>query len=523
MNGRQYHRFRRGLERVEAVQRDYLLKLVTRNCRTEYGRTRGFANIGSVGDYQARVPVTNYEDYVPYIDDIARGRQGVLTQEPVLLFEPSSGTSSASKMIPYTNALKAEFQRAIAPWIVSLYLGRPQVLGGSAYWSISPATRGKRLHGKIPVGFDEDAEYLGFVGRWLYSQVAAVPSEVSRSSTVHDFKVSTLTHLAARKDLAFASVWSPTFLTGLLDYFPPNALEVVSRLERSGLKSARARAAEIRRMLDRYTFPEVFQCLWPRLQTVSCWTHGPSRYFSEKIAQYLPCATVQPKGLISTEAVVSLPFSKRHDPVLAVDSHFFEFLDLENGDIRLGHELDRGNRYSVIVTTGGGFYRYRTHDIVQVTGHINGAPTFQFVSKEDFVSDLFGEKLHLDHVHRSVEQVFASLGLRPGFLLFAPCERKGTGVAYTLFMEVDLPHPHIASKIVEGVNQLLMENFHYAHCVEIGQLQPVEGFLIDRTQKAPEEVFTGEMRRRGMKLGNIKPSIMDREMGWELRFAGRFI
>ena len=63
---------------------------------------------------------------------------------------------------------------------------------------------------------------------------------------------------------------------------------------------------------------------------------------------------LQGKGLIATEAFVSLPLLPDCDPVLAVNSHFFEFNDTETGDIRLAHEVEEGKVYSVIVTTGGG-------------------------------------------------------------------------------------------------------------------------------------------------------------------------
>jgi hypothetical protein len=102
------------LEDVGNRQASYLSRLVAQNADTDYGRTYGFSAIRGVEDYQRAVPVTSYEDYLPYIESISRGKQHVLTREPVLLFEPSSGTSSASKFIPYTKSLKAEFQRFLS-------------------------------------------------------------------------------------------------------------------------------------------------------------------------------------------------------------------------------------------------------------------------------------------------------------------------------------------------------------------------------------------------------------------------
>ena len=69
----------------------------------------------------------------------------------------------------------------------------------------------------------------------------------------------------------------------------------------------------------------------------------------------------------------------------------------------------------------------------------------------------------------------------------------------------------------------LRDNFHYAYCRDIGQLGALQLFLIDRSINSPELIFSQEMHRRGLKLGDIKPSVIDRETGWEQRFHGRFV
>ena len=84
------------------------------------------------------------------IDRIGRGEANVLTAEPVRMFELSSGSTSASKMIPYTATLKAEFQRAIAPWIFDLYARHASLRGGPSYWSITPVTEGAPGHPRRP-------------------------------------------------------------------------------------------------------------------------------------------------------------------------------------------------------------------------------------------------------------------------------------------------------------------------------------------------------------------------------------
>src|SRR6185369_1456475 len=99
--------------------------------------------------------------------------------------------------------------------------------------------------------------------------------------------------------------------------------------------------------------------------------------------------SIQSKGLLATEAFVSIPWEAQH-PV-AVMSHFFEFASA-NGEILLAHELRHGETYSVIVTTAGGLWRYRLGDLVEVDGLAAATPSLRFLGRGTSVTDLCGEK-----------------------------------------------------------------------------------------------------------------------------------
>jgi hypothetical protein len=360
-SARRHRAFRAALARPRAVQESYLARLLARNAETEYGRRLGFREVRSADAYRARVPLTEYEDYAPLIERIAGGGRSVLTADDVKLFEPTSGTSSGTKFIPYTEALRAEFENGIAPWIVSLFAGRPGLAATRSYWSISPAGASSKSLGGIRVGFEDDSAYLGRVGRWVARRAMAVPPSVARISDPDEFRRRTLVHLLAARDLGLVSVWSPTFLTILLDFFLGAPDAVLAPL--ASVHPRRAR--EVGSLLGG---GDVFERIWPRLSLVSCWTDGPCRPYAEAIRSYLPHVEIQGKGLIATEAFVSFPLSPFPDPVLAVTSHFFEFEEAASGSTLVADEVVEGGEYSVVVTTGGGLYRYRLHDRVVVTG-----------------------------------------------------------------------------------------------------------------------------------------------------------
>jgi hypothetical protein len=369
------------------------------------------------------------------------------------------------------------------------------------------------------VGFEDDSAYLGRIGRWVARRVMAVPPSVAKIADPDEFRRRTLAYLLADRQLGLVSVWSPTFLTILLDFFLGRPDEVLGPLSRVEPR----RASEIGALMRGGAGKDVFGSVWPRLSLVSCWVDGPCRPYADAIRDYLPGAEIQGKGLLATEAIVSFPLSPHPDPVLAVTSHFYEFEDASSGESRLADELVEGGEYSVIVTTGGGFYRYRMHDRVVVTGRIEATPTLRFLGKDNRVSDLFGEKLALPHVAGCLDAVLAKRGLAAGFRLLAP-ERPPSGRAhYTLFLEHGDLGDEDGGAIAAELESLLRENFHYDYARRLSQLGPVRVFLIDSHSTPGALVYSAELARRGMRLGDIKPGVLDDRPGWSSLFRGRYV
>lgn len=514
---RQRVRFESALENAAQTQSRYLLQLLRSNARARFGVKHQFERIRSVSEYQAQVPISNYEAMASDIDAIARGEPAILTAGPVTRFQPTSGSQSATKHIPWTSALAREFRRGIAPWIAALYQRKPALLRGTAYWSVSPPSIPHQLRGQMPVGFDHDAEYLGFWGRKLFGFVSAAPPDIVRCREIAEFKTRTLASLLADPDLALISVWSPTFLTTLLDEFIARQDEIINRVRDCGRAGARRRADFLSALL-RNGKTDCFEQAWPRLQIISCWTHGPSELYAQNLRRYFPSVEIQGKGLVATEAFVSLPFQEDLDPVLAVDSHFFEFQDPVTEKIFLARELAVDTTCRIIVTTGGGLYRYALGDLVRVTGFIHDTPCLRFLGREGNTSDLFGEKLNGIFVEQLVRRLLQQHQLKARFFLLAPVVDAAAKTGYTLFLEADsIPDaPELQRQLENGLNG----NFHYAHCRRLGQLGEARIFKIEPAALTSEEIFQRTLVQRGQKLGDIKIAALDSDTGWQKRFSG---
>jgi hypothetical protein len=467
-NARAYRAFRRAWREPRRAQENILFAFLRRNAASDYGRRHRYATIRTVRQFQEAVPIVNYEDLVPRIEQIRQGRQNVLTCERVLMMEKTSGSAGGAKYIPYTATLRREFQNAVGAWMFDLFTRRPALKAGAQYWSISPSARQREFTpGGLPVGFDDDTEYLGVCERLVLRLVMAVPGRLCRVADIEENRRITLAHLRRCRHLAFVSVWNPSFLTILMSRLPAGS-----------------------RPRD----------YWPGLRLISCWTSGVSSRFIPELRALFPGVEIQGKGLLATEGVVSFPEIGRPAPSPALTSHFLEFLG-DDGRPRLVDELAVGDRYRVLLTTGGGLARYAPGDCVEVV-----APgAIEFVGRADNVSDICGEKLSETFVGRVLEDISARRHVT-GFAMLAP--EWSSPPRYLLIVDSG-----IASDLAGDVEKGLRASVHYDYCRRLGQLGPVQEVRLPRAS----ERYQQSCAALGQRVGNIKPAYLRREFGWQAR------
>lgn len=504
-------RYHWAVQHIENTQTRLLLATIRANEKTVFGREHNFENIHSISDFQHQIPLTDYDNYSSYIDRISAGESTILTHETVNLLEPTSGSTAATKFIPYTATLKQQFNRGIAPWIANLFTQKLSLMAGQAYWSVSPIDAENRFtSGGIPIGFEDDTDYLGNAGALLQS-IMAVPSLVKLIQNMDTFRYVTLLFLLRSANLRLISVWNPTFLTILLDCIPQWGEQLASdienrtlnppanlslQLKNAILKQSPAnpqRAVIIRQALT-FPAPARHRTLWPKLGLVSSWADGAATHHAKRLHDLLPQAHFQGKGLIATEAFISFPLFEKEGTALAITSHFLEFIS-EADDIHLAHELVKGEKYRVVVTTGGGLYRYQLHDLIESLGGLQ----IRFIGRSANISDYFGEKISEGHVRTIFKKIFSET---PSFATLSPEEYEDGTIAYTLFSTVA-----VSAEILE---QHLKENFHYAYCRRLNQLSHARVFQV--TENAHEQYLQACIAR-GQRSGDVKASLLYRHGG----------
>ncbi len=483
-------KFNAALANPERAQASWLAKFLKANAQTAYGRAHGYGDLHSVTGFQQRVPVVDYEALSPWVERIADGEPGVLTYEPVKMLERTSGTSAAAKLIPYTAGLLGDFGAATGPWLDDVTRAFPRMLTARHYWSVSPAARAPEVtKGGLRIGLEDDTEYFDPLTRAAMKRLFAVDGSVARLADVETWRRETLRALLRADDLGFISVWNPSFLTLLM-----NALERDWASLRDELPRARRAEVEAKGLSG--------EALWPRLQVISCWTDAWAAQASPALRKWFPRTPFQGKGLLATEGVVTFPLWGQAAPVAAVTSHFLEFEPVDGGAPVLVHQLREGATYSPLLTTRGGFARYRLADVLRCVGFVRATPLLRFEGRLDRTSDLRGEKLSAVFVENALRAVGVD-----GFALVAPV--LGEPPHYALFAE------HADQHLTERLERALLENPHYRYARELGQLGPLQ---LERVRGGAEK-YMAALRARGLRLGDIKPSGFDTSTDWGARLG----
>ena len=122
--------FRADAVRAREIQQQTLLAKISRNAASQFGRDYGFAEIRSVADFRARVPVLTYEDHRPYIAKVLHGDTSAMfgPGTKVLMFAMTSGTTGEPKRLPITKQLFYEYKMGWQMWAAGVYGDHPELL-----------------------------------------------------------------------------------------------------------------------------------------------------------------------------------------------------------------------------------------------------------------------------------------------------------------------------------------------------------------------------------------------------------
>jgi hypothetical protein len=499
-----YLKFKKATRSVENTQRVILKDLLGLSEKTVFGKKYSLNAAMSYETFSGKVPLSTYPDWAELIDLQRNKGVNAVSGMKCDRYQPTSGSTSGMKWIPYTKKLLNEFNSCVNPWIHDLYKFEKEIGKGKHYWSLTWIPTDLRL--KINANVSNDLELLPWWKK-LWGQISmAVPDQVSQAPSSDASMFATVSYLAAEKQLTFLSMWSPTFALNQLEYISNKRLELADVLrtgswgrresDLSFIKCPKSkRAANLLSAWDGKVDNDFFRKLWPHLALIGAWDTSTSKPWSDKLRMMFKGSKFQGKALWTTEGVVTIPFEGKYP--LAVASHFYEFFDFETEKIHPSWNLKKGQILRPLLTTGSGFFRYALSDRVKVVDFIGECPCLEFLGRMEGI-DLVGEKLSPEVSQDIINIITQKYGILP-ITLYAVLPDIGEKPFYMLLCEGE-NHPALNAAISIEVENLLRKHFHYNVARDLNQLSPA------RCLVSPEAKQISEFRglKKGMIIGNMK-------------------
>lgn len=399
--------------RLERVQCSRLDDLLTSNVRCAYGVVHGFESINSAADYK-KLPFMKYDD-VAGIEDYWTNPENFSSARLIAYFV-TSGSTAEPKKIPVTSNLVREKIAAFSVFWESVYAAHPALKSGNFIANFADSGTSKRS----PSGVLEIAETTfwnqrmqGFqsASRWpLGKHLSAITSA--------DLRYYAGVRLALQGPLHCMMSLNPSTLARFCRVLDEQNAELASGL-RDGtwgsveldnnsdlpqsLLDAVRKDAECANKVARLSHGQEghFQLkdLWPELELIICWQSDLVEPYLRLLRRHADGIDFRDYITQASECMMAIPVDDNSSGgLLAFTSHYFEFIPESNVDdphpeALPAWEIEAGEKYEVVVSTGGGLYRYRTSDCVLVNNIDSGVPHLSFQYRVGRTSSITGEKL----------------------------------------------------------------------------------------------------------------------------------
>lgn len=470
-----------------AVQERQLLKLVRKAAETKFGREHGFEHIHSVADFQARVPLRDYEQFwegywkagYPYLDNVTwPGKYPY--------YALSSGTTSgATKYIPISRQMIRSNKKA-GFTTISLFRNhfrKHHLLTGKFFF----------LGGSTNLRPQADDSAAG--------DLSAIASK--------ELRLAGRPYVFPPEELSFISDW-----TVKLSQLAERSLrEPITAI--SGVPSWMLKLFDVvKQVSGKKTIAEV----WPQLRVV---VHGGTKFDSFRntfkaeigsdevqFCEVYPCS----EGFIATE-------DPRYKLLRLIPDHgiFFEFIplsELTDGKLATANPtrhtlatVEPGVVYAVALSNCAGMWAYLVGDTV--TFESVNPPLIRFSGRTKNFLSAFGEHLIEEEVTKAVavaaeksRVLTADIHVGPVF----PQDRRQPGHHLYQIEFRGYPPADLAAFAADIDAELRRLNEDYdAHRVnDLTMLMPV-------VRAVPEGGFARWMAARGKSGGQNKVPLMDND------------
>ncbi len=418
-----------------AAQREILQDLITHGQYTAFGLKYQFADIFNIRKFKATVPIHEYQDLKPYIDQVMEGEDGILWNTPVKWFAKSSGTTSdKSKFIPLTEESIQDNHFQASKDVLALYYksnpdsdlltGKSLVIGGSHH--VHPIKEDIQ-YGDLSAVLLENSPFWAGLIRTPELSIALMDEweekiENLAQSTIHENVTS----------IAGVPTWTLVLLKRILE------------------------------MSGKLTIKEV----WPNFEL---YIHGGVSFtpYKEQFKKIMGGDCNYLEIYNASEGFFAAQDNLKEEGMLLLLEHgiFYEFMPIEEYGkefpITYGlNKVEIGKNYAIVISTNGGLWRYLVGDTIQFT-HL--APyRIKVTGRLKQFINAFGEELIVDNSDKAMSEACAQFGVSMKEYTAAPIYMSdhNTG-AHEWLIEFETAPTDLNAFTIELDKNLMLANSDY--------------------------------------------------------------
>ena len=412
---------------VEFVQEQFLLSLLKAYQDTEFAKKYKLKEIKNVEQFRRIIPILAYSSYEPFVERIVKGEPNILTPDPVIHLNRSSGSTGKQKLIPITKRSRQILNRVnqVATGFSTEAIQKRGNSMGKMLFTTSTLISG-RTSSSIPYGTSSSGALQ--LNKFIHNQIFAQPSEAQQIlDTVARNYVCLLFALQNPK-LKIIGATFPVLALQLANYLELYAEELIHNLKSGELPSWLQIKPELRSKLEKQfsatpkratQLQEILNTegkltpllAWQDLAVVATARGGTSDFYFEKFPAYFGDTPIFGGIYASSEATFGACYDLNTDgAVLAIESGFFEFIpqeqwDMEQPNTLLATQVEVGKYYRILVTNYNGLYRYDIGDVVEVLGFYEQAPIIVFRHRVGGLLSATSEKTNEFQVIQAMREV----------------------------------------------------------------------------------------------------------------------
>ena len=391
-----------------------LQKIIRKNKDTEYGRKYGFSQIKSIDDFRDNVPLSTYDDYKEYIDQMRlEGKQNLITSKRISDFTTTSGTTSSKKYIPQFASSSVSFLKCVCIFV-------NQCVKALNKRNISSANVRGFLVTEVTDAYEEkdDNGSVGYFSQYAISATKVflpmftqIPEEVIGCGEIKDREYFKCRWALQERDLKYIVATFMSLVTFSIGYIEKNHDLLIEDIEKgtihpsvnmsesirsrlqSKLKPNPERAAELREIFNNPSEKPLVSRIWPEMSFVSAIGSTDFEPFTKTMMRFCDDDVAFNNSIYACSESIIGCAAYLDDPryLLIPDAAFYEFIPIDSDDRNktlLMHELEEGKLYEIVLTTFAGFYRYQLKDVIRVVGFEGETPLIEFAYRANYVTDI---------------------------------------------------------------------------------------------------------------------------------------